>query len=181
MRGMSIFIVGLVMTAAGCGSSDEKEAQTPPNAKSTPANATPSPVASALDGTWRTKAISVDDMTRTLREQGLAKWVDRFEPRAPISEAPTSLILEIGEGAWDLYGLPQGGEREKIDYDAQVKVDGNTVAASHEGDSNTYRWSVRDDVLALTWQKTTYPPNEGVPEEVFQRALYMTAKFRRTP
>ena len=33
--------------------------------------------------------------------------------------------------------------------------------------------------LMLTWQKTTYPPHMGSPEEVFQRALYMTAKFKR--
>ena len=175
------FIIGLVMILTGCGSSDEEEARTPPNAESNPANPTPSPEASALEGTWRTKAISVEDMTRTVREQGLAKWVDRFAQNAPISETPTSLILEIGDGAWDLYGQAQGARREEIDYDAQVEVDGNTVAASHEGDSNTYRWSVRGDVLELTWLKTTYGRNEGVPEEVFQRALYMTTNFRRTP
>ena len=38
MRGMSIFIIGLVMILTGCGSSDEEEARTPPNAESNPAN-----------------------------------------------------------------------------------------------------------------------------------------------
>jgi hypothetical protein len=50
---------------------------------------------------------------------------------------------------------------------------------SHEGDSNAYRWSVDGEYLTLTWQKTTYPPYGAIPEEVFQRALYMTARFKR--
>ncbi len=47
------------------------------------------------------------------------------------------------------------------------------------GTSNTLRWSVRDKVLDLTWLKGDAPPFKGVPDEVFQRALYMTAKFHR--
>ena len=90
------------------------------------------------------------------------------------------LALEISEGGWDLYGHPRGGAREEIDYDAQFEVDGKTVVVSHEGDSNTYRWSVRGNALTLAWRKTTYEPNKGIPEEVFQRALYMTATFHRT-
>jgi hypothetical protein len=58
-------------------------------------------------------------------------------------------------------------------------VDGDTVVVSHEGDSNTYRWAVDGEALKLTWLETTYGRNKGIPEQVFQRALYMTADFRR--
>jgi hypothetical protein len=118
-------------------------------------------------------------MTRTLREQGLGEWVARFEQNAPISGTPTALVLETRDGDWDLYGQPRGGQREEIDYDAQFEVDGNKVVVSHEGDSNTYRWAVEGEALKLTWLDTTYGRNRGIPEQVFQRALYMTADFRR--
>jgi hypothetical protein len=135
--------------------------------------------AGALDGTWRTRSITVDGMTRTLREHGLGDWVARFEQNAPVSDAPTALVLEIRDGRWDLYGRPRGGQREEIDYDAQFEVDGDIVVVSHEGDSNTYRWAIDGESLKLAWLETTYGRNNGIPEEVFQRALYMTADFRR--
>lgn len=78
---------------------------------------------------------------------------------------PAKAILGVAHGY--LYGDPRGGAREEIDYDAQLKVDGTTVGVSHEGDSNTYRWSVRGDDLTLAWQQTTYEPHMGNPEELF--------------
>ena len=41
------------------------------------------------------------------------------------------------------------------------------------------RSAVDGNYLTLTWLTTTYPPHMGIPEEVFQRALYMTARFKR--
>lgn len=117
-------------------------------------------------------------MKQTLRESGLGKWVDRFERVAPISEK-TSLVLQLNDGRWDLYGEPDGGPRQEIDFDAEFVVTGNRLEVSHENDSNTYRWSVEGDVLRLTWLETTYPDFKGIPEEVFQRALYMTEDFVR--
>jgi hypothetical protein len=33
--------------------------------------------------------------------------------------------------------------------------------------------------LLLEWLETTYGGYKGIPEEVFQRALYMTSEFGR--
>jgi|SRR5687768_2390350 len=180
MRRIGVVLIGVAITLAGCGSSDEESETADSSAEATPATTTSSPEeATALEGTWRTEPITVAEMTQTLREQGLGESVGGFEKNAPISDAPTSLILEIGDGTWDLYGQAQGGQREEIDYDAQFEVDGDTVVVSHEGDSNTYRWSVNGGVLKLAWLKTTYRAYKGIPEKVFQRALYMTADFQR--
>ena len=130
-------------------------------------------------GTWRTNPITLTEMTRTLHEQGLGEWGAPFERNAPISSAPTVLVLEIRDGSWDLYGQPRGGQREEIDYDAEYEIKGDTVVVSHERDANTYRWAVGNEGLELTWLDTTYGRNNGIPEQVFQRALYMTASFRR--
>ena len=158
-------------------------------------------------GVWRTDPITVDDMKRTLRAHGLAKWIGRFAKHAPIGKSATALVLEIDTRKgwpgypfdWHLYAEPAAGTRKTmIDYRMQTdswggqdlpdvprgpglryEQDGDQLVASFEGDSNTYRWSVDGNYLALTWQKTTYPPHRGIPEEVYQRALYMTAKFKR--
>ena len=158
-------------------------------------------------GVWRTDPITVDDMKRTLRAHGLAKWVGRFAKHAPIGNSPTALVLEIDtrDGFpgypfdWHLYAEPEAGSRKRmIDYRMQTdhwggqdlpdvprgpglryEQDGDQLVASYEGDSNTYRSAVDGKYLTLTWLKTTYPPHMGIPEEVFQRALYMTAKFKR--
>ena len=149
-------------------------------------------------GVWRTDPITVDDMKRTLRAHGLAEWVGRFAKEAPIGKGPTALVLEIDtrEGFpgypfdWHLYAEPEAVPRKTlIDYRTQVQgvggrgpryeQAGDQLVVGYEGDSNTYRWSVDGQDLTLTWQKTSYPPHTGIPEEVFQRALYMTAKFKR--
>jgi hypothetical protein len=167
---------GLCMTvlAIGCGGDDATDTTTPsPTASS-------SPDASALEGTWRTDPITLTDMKSTLREAGLGKHVAEFEENAPISDAPTTLILEL-EDDWDLYGQGREEPRAKIDYDADFEVGENTVVVTHSsGTSNTLRWSVRDEVLELTWLEGTAPPYRGIPDEVYQRALYMTAEFHPT-
>lgn len=149
-------------------------------------------------GVWRTDPITVDDMKRTLRAHGLAKWVGRFAKHAPIGKSPTALVLEIDTRNgfpsypfdWRLFAEPEGGSHEMmIDYRMQdqsaggqglrYEQDGDQVVVSYEGHSNAYRWSVDGKYLKLTWQNSTYPPHIGIPEEVFQRALYMTARFKR--
>jgi hypothetical protein len=173
-------VIALAFGPAACGGDDDGEAgATAPGEKPNSATGSTPEETGALDGTWRTSSITIDEMTRTLREHGLGDWVARFERNAPVSNTPTALVLEIRDGSWDLYGRPRGGQREEIDYDAQYEVDGDNVVVSHEGDSNTYRWAVEGESLKLAWLETTYGRNNGIPEEVFQRALYMTADFRR--
>ena len=173
-------LAALVFGPAACGG--DNDAGSPAETSSEKPNSTTessSGEPAELAGTWRTSPITVDEMTRTLREQGLGEWVARFEQNAPISGPPTVLVLEIRDGGWDLYGRPRGGQREEIDYDAEYEVNGDIVVVSHEGDSNTYRWAVKGENLELTWLETTYGRNNGIPEQVFQRALYMTADFQR--
>ena len=71
------------------------------------------------------------------------------------------------------------GQREPIDYDAEYEIDGDTVTFHHSDGSNTHRWTVDGDTLSLEFVKGTMPPYEGIPDEVFQRALYMTETFTR--
>ena len=179
MRRTAVVVVGFAIVLGGCGSSNDESETTPPAADSTPTTSAGEEKAGALQGTWRTDPITVADMAKTLREAKLAESIRSFKRNAPISDAPTRLTWRSVRAGGTSMAQPGPGAREEIDYDAQYEVDGDVVVASHEGDSNTYRWSVNDDVLSLSWIKTTYEPNQGIPEEVFQRALYMTADFHR--
>jgi hypothetical protein len=179
MRFVAVALVGLVVVLAGCGSDNESgTADSGAKSTTTTAASTPDEANTSLRGTWRTRPVTVADMANTLRAAGLGETVGGFEQNAPISDAPTSLILDLKDD-WDLYGQAQGEPRKQIDYDAIFDVEGKTIVVHHSAGSNTFSWSVRGDVLRLTWLQTTIGSSKGVPEEAFQRALYMTAAFHR--
>ena len=85
-----------------------------------------------------------------------------------------SLILVITSKQWDLYGKPRGKPRVEIDYDAAYAVKLGTVDKIHSSGFTTLAWSVKGRTLTLRWLKTTEPPYMGIPDKVFQYALYMT-------
>ena len=131
-----------------------------------------------LVGTWRTETISQADAELTLRHYGLSKWTVPFRRETPITE-PMSMILVITPTEWDLYGKPKGKPRVEIDYDARYAVNRSTVDKIHSTGVTTLGWSVKGRKLTLRWLKTTEPAYRGIPDKVFQYALYMTRNFTR--
>jgi hypothetical protein len=155
------FVAGIAsVLSAGTSASAVSEATTP------------------LVGTWRTDTISQADAEVTLRRYGLSKWVAPFRRQTPFTE-PMALILVITPTEWDLYGKPKGKPRVEIDYDAKYAVQRGTVDKIHSSGFTTLGWSVNKRKLTLRWLKTTEPPYMGIPDKVFQYALYMTRKFTR--
>jgi hypothetical protein len=170
VRTLSVVLIAMAaVLVAGCGADGERS----PGESS----ASPPKAGSTLEGTWHTEPISLRDAEATLRKHGLGKWTKKFRTDPPF-EGETVLILEVKD-EWDLYGESDGGARAEIDYDAEYLVKGDTVTVTHSTGSTTHRWSVDGDRLTLEWLSTTQPPYEGVPDEVYQRALYMTAEFTR--
>lgn len=170
-------MTGLLIPLVGCGSDDDSEASSTTEHSSTTEQS--STTATPLDGTYRTGPIAPADAEATVREHGLEEWMDEFRPRNPIEAPSTELILDIGDGEWDLYGETDGGPRVEIDYDAEYAVEGDQVVFTHSDGANTYRWSLDGDTLTLEFINSTLPPYEGIPEEVFQSALYETSTFTR--
>jgi hypothetical protein len=176
MRVRAISVVAAVMMLIGCASDDE-----PPASDGSPieSSATPSGSASdVLEGSWQTTLISPDDVEETVRQHDLSRHLEGFEAVTPLPE-PMVLTLDLHEGEWDLYGQPDGGPRQEIDYDAEYTIDGDEVVVAHADGATTFRWSVDGESLTLVWLSTTLPEYKGIPEEVFQRALYMTEDFTR--
>jgi hypothetical protein len=68
----------------------------------------------------------------------------------------------------------------EIDYDARYVARKSTLDKIHSTGFTTLRWSVKGRGLTLRWVKTTEPPYAGIPDKVFQYALYMTRSFSRT-
>ena len=171
--------LGISMLLVGCGSDEGPQTNSSPPVPATTASATASPVAaSELEGSWQTDSVSQRDAEATLRQQGLAKWIERFRPLSPFA-SDTALILVIDEGGWDLYGKPEGEPRYKLDFDAEYSVEGDEVIVAHADGTRTLGWSVDGGTLTLDSLKTTLGSYRGVPDEVFQVALYMSAEFAK--
>jgi hypothetical protein len=172
------------MLLVGCGSEETPPATAPPDDRATSSatvegTVTPeAPAESPLEGSWQAGPVSLKDTEDTVRRHGLGRWVEDYRANAPFSD-DTVLALSIQDGAWDLYGSSGGGEPEPIDYDAEYEIDGATVIFHHSDGSNTYRWTVDRDTLTLRFVRSTMPTYQGIPDEVFQRALYMTEAFTR--
>jgi hypothetical protein len=176
MRRITLVLTAVMIALAGCGDDDDESEATAPAAES--ATTTAAEEASPLEGTWQTNPVTVEDMADTVREAGLGKFVDDFEKSAPIPAAPTTLILDVRDGDWNLGGQAEGGGRKPIDFDAEYEVKADTVDVIHADGSRTLGWSIEGDVLKL---KDNLSPSNGIPDEVYQTALYTTADFQRTP
>ena len=171
IRTTSLVLVVLAsVLLAGCGSDGGTSPDKP--------SASPSKAAAPLAGNWRTKEpVSPSDAEATLRKHGLEKWIKKFETESPI-QSDTVLVLEV-TGQWDLYMEPKDSPREEVDYDADYKFRGNEVEVIHSDGSTIYEWAVDGDTLTFEWQSTTLPGYNGIPDEVFQRVLYMSSEFIR--
>jgi hypothetical protein len=173
------------MLLVGCGSDGPTPATTEPDDRAS-TSATPkapatseAPAVSPLEGSWQAGPISLKETEATIRRHGLGRWVKDYRDNAPFF-GDTTLILTIENGAWDLYGKSGGGQPEPIDYNAEYEIDGDTVVFHHSDGSNTYRWAIDGDTLRLEFVRTTFPIVKGeIPEEAYQRALYMTQAFTR--
>ena len=187
--GIAVAVI-LLLTAAGCAvSSDGSSTAAPPTTTATmlpTASAVGSPAtASELEGTWQTRPLTREDTEATLREAGLHEWLQPFRALAPDDESSSVFVLTIRDGRWDLDAIRDGEPAVPIDWGHTYAIDGDVVTVnliSVDDDAfNRYRWDVDGDVLRLEWLESNVPPFEGVPEEVLQRALYMTAPFERQP
>ena len=177
---VSVVLLAAAALLVGCGADDTAATESPAdtsNLASTSTSEAP-PVASPLEGTWRAGPITLEDTEATIRTHGLGRYVKAYRENAPFF-GDTVLSLTIEDGEWDLYGISDGGDPAPIDYDAKYEIDGDTVVFHHSDGSNTYHWQVDHDTLTLHFVKSTLPRYRGIPDEVFQRALYMTSTFTR--
>ncbi|MDQ4054615.1 MAG: hypothetical protein M3237_18220 [Actinomycetota bacterium] len=189
-RSAAAVLAAAAVLLVGCGSDDDDDtsgtesaddassASATSQAPATSPAPSEAPAVSPLEGTWQAGPVSLKETEATLRHYGLGRWVDDYRDNAPFFD-DTVLTLTIEDGAWDLYGKARSGQPEPIDYDADYEIDGDTVVFHHSDGSNTYHWEVHHDTLRLHFVRSTLPGYRGIPDEVFQRALYMTVSFKR--
>ena len=177
--GLAVAGLGVGLMLMGCGSEDGTEAASTPT-DSPPATSSPTTLpATPLDGAWQTEPIVRADYEATLRQQGLEEWIEPFREVAPFSDPSTVLVLEVSAGAWNLYGGPPGESPGEIDFDAEYVIDGDEVTVIHAVGSRTLGWSIDGNALTLESQADDLDPTDGIPDEVFQVALYTTSSFTR--
>lgn len=181
--------IALLMAVVGCGTQTtdalpSAEPTVPVTQAQEPSAVSSMDVPSPLEGSWRSEAVALPDMEETLRTAGLHEWLQPFRalPDDEIPHGSNVFILTIQDGRWDLDRIRDGGTANPIDYGHAYEIDGDTVTVNlGEGRFNRYRWTVEGDVLRLEWLETNLGPYRGIPEEVMQRAIYMSAPFERQP
>lgn len=185
---MKVFVTIALLTAVvGCGIQTASTPPTPTTAAARTPESSAAPSAeggSPLEGSWRTEAVTLENMEETLRTAGLHEWLQPFRalPEDEIPHGSNVFVLTIQDGRWDLDRIRDGGTAFPIDYGHAYEIDGDTVTVSlGDGAFNRYRWLVDGDVLRLEWIETNLGPYRGIPEEVMQRAIYMSAPFERHP
>ena len=172
------WFVPLALTPLLLACRSDTEAPTAPVAEPPATTTSADTEGDPLEGTWQTDVISQAEAEKTLKEHGLGQHIEDFRPLSPI-QRDTVLILHLHRGEWDLYGKAEGGARKEIDFDAAYTVLGDEVVVAHADGATTFRWSVEGGTLTLTWLSTSLPPYKGLPDEAFQRVLYMTRAFER--
>ena len=182
-RHAAIVVAATSMLLVGCGSEDPRPATASPDDTASTlaasrAATSEAPAVSPLEGNWQAGPVSLEETEASIRRHGLGRYVKAYRDNAPFF-GDTLLTLTIENGAWDLYGASGGGQPAPIDYDAEYEIDGDTVVFHHSDGSNTYRWQVDHNTLTLHFVQSTLPGYRGIPDEVFQRALYMTEAFTK--
>ena len=179
----TIGFIGMLVLAAcgdqGGAATDRSSAE--PSVVSALPSAAPSAaasVASALEGVWHTKGVTPDDMAAVLQAAGLQEYTQPFLAAEKPGESNV-FTLRVSAGRWVFYWSRDGGLELEQDSGAYA-IDGDTVTIRH-GDqgTDTHRWSVQNDMLTLTYVSDTVGPTQGIPEEVYQRVLYMSSPWTR--
>ncbi|HET6877396.1 MAG TPA: hypothetical protein VFH38_07690 [Jatrophihabitans sp.] len=176
--GCAVAIAGALFAAA-CSSAGNGVPTSAPG-ESVPSAAPATAPASALEGTWQTGNVSVDEMVAALRRAGLQEWIQPFRARAGMGSSNV-FRLTIADGAWREEYSRDGGPFADFD-DAGYRVSGDTVRLTR--DAGSYQWRVAAGVLTLTFVAHSMSGSDrkwGIPGEVLQRAFYTAAPFERRP
>ena len=181
-RALSVLAVTCAFFATACSSSGNGGANSPESSGSAATldrtSTTGIASASALEGTWQTGDVSVDDMVSTLRGAGLQKWIQPFRARSGMGDSNV-FRLTIADGSWREEYSRDGGPFQDFD-DANYTVTGDTVALARGAGS--YRWHVAAGTLTLRFVAHSMSGSDeqsGIPGEVLQRAFYTAAPFQR--
>jgi hypothetical protein len=131
-----------------------------------------------LEGTWRTSPSSAANVGANLRDAGLGRWTSAFVSRFHLVGG-TVFDLSVADGTWRLSSSRQGAPARVVDT-GRATISGDTVVVSHGGSSDdVFQWFVVGPSLRLQFDHTNIGPTAGIPEDVYQRAIYTTEGFTR--
>lgn len=184
----SVTFAALATLVVGCGGDDEDESSpsdsTPATATSTtsaPEDAAASQAADAVEGRWETAPISRSAVETTLGAVGLSQWIEQWIGLSDFQDFREDAVvtLSLEQGRWTAE-VAVGDDPPQVADAGSFSVEGDTVLYTpNSGGVNTYRWMIDGDQLELEFISTTEPDFAGIPNEVFQRALYTVSPFQR--
>lgn len=119
--------------------------------------------------------VTFDDMAQNLRTQGLGAWVELLHEKWGDIDGRIRLELDRSNFTASIPGTPVSQTNSYLLLNSELFFAESALeAAATELDGGGQR-------LTLTLRKSDGPPIDGIPGEVYERALYTTVPFNEIP
>lgn len=166
----------LVLT--GCSASSTSSAQAP--APSTPA-ASPAatPANSPVHGSWRLE-LTADQLRASLVKAGFQQHAEEFL-RVEEIDGAVSQVFTV-EGDRFAFAYQSGSQPWHVGWEGPVTVTGHRISISDDRfeTTDTLRYSIEGDELALDIVEADGAVIKGIPNEAYLRAYLTSGPFIRT-
>jgi hypothetical protein len=172
--GLAAVVTGIVVIVAAGPS---------PSTTPVPADQPPAPpFGPAVETTWGyaylSDPVTFDDIAQNLRSHGLNEWVEPLHDQW--GDVDGTIQLDFDNGNLTA-SIPGTGVSRTNDYLVSTShlylwgdADSELKATARELDAGGQR-------LTLTLKESAAPPSDGIPGEVYERALYTTVPFNEIP
>lgn len=165
-------VAGVLVLAPG---PTEDSAPSPLPATQTPSQSLDPVVEPEWGFAYVSDPVTFDDMAQNLRKQGLGAWVEPLHEKWGDIDGRIRLELDRSNFAASIPGTPVSQTNSYLLLGSELFFAESALeAAATELDGGGQR-------LTLTLRKSDGPPTDGIPGEVYERALYTTVPFNEIP
>lgn len=175
--GLAAAAAAAVVVAVGVSDGEDVRRPSPVDRTSSEAPEVGPPAATRWGWAYVSDPVTFADMEQNLREHGLGEWVDPLHEKWGDFEGQIELDFESGELTASIPETPVSHTNDYLVFRHFLSFEGSDSqleATATELDGGGQR-------LTLTLTKSHTAAVDGIPGEVYERALYTTVPFNEIP